>query len=234
MGQDKSKDSLPDAKIKAVFPANVSRRTFLKNTGVTCVLFVGIGGAGKLVKGRELLRPPGGQSEISFIASCLKCDRCSSICPKSAIDLASLSDGILAARTPVMNYHRGYCNFCKKCVEVCPTNALKAFNRDRVRIGQAEIKKDICIAWNTGGCTVCKDKCPYKAITLDQEKRPVVDSEKCNGCGVCEYNCPALVLRSYIGGKVRGIVVTPVSHNVHTTNVASLFRSLTDLGDDRL
>jgi ferredoxin-type protein NapG len=42
---------------------------------------------------------------------------------------------------------------------------------------------------------------------LDAQNRPVVDSTKCNGCGLCERVCPALVLRTYIDGKVRGIEV---------------------------
>jgi ferredoxin-type protein NapG len=200
-------------------PINLSRRTFLKNTGAICVLFLGMGGVGKAVKGKELLHPPGGQDELSFISSCLKCDRCRSICPTSVIGLGNLSNGILNARTPVMDFHLGYCNFCNKCVEVCPTQALKPFDPDTVKIGLAEVKKDICIAWDRGGCTVCVDECPYEAITLDERKHPVVDTHKCNGCGKCEYVCPALKLRSYVGGKVRGIVVKPPSKGLNVTKL---------------
>jgi ferredoxin-type protein NapG len=126
------------------------------------------------------------------------------------IGLAHLSNSILDARTPVMKFHLGYCNFCNKCVEVCPTQALKPFDIKTVKIGLATVKKDICIAWDSSGCTVCQAACPYRAITLDEQNRPVVDSYKCNGCGICEKVCPALVLRSYVGGNVRGIEVTPI------------------------
>jgi ferredoxin-type protein NapG len=108
-----------------------------------------------------------------------------------------------------MNFHIGYCNFCNKCVEVCPTQALKPFDIKKVKIGLATVNKKTCIAWDSGGCVVCKSACPYNAITLDGQSRPVVDSIMCNGCGICEKVCPALVMRSYIGGNVRGIVVTP-------------------------
>lgn len=184
-----------------------SRRTFLKYTGGALVALLGIGGVGKFLKREDLLRPPGGQDEAEFIAKCVKCDRCRSICPTSVIGLANLSDGISDARTPVMKFHLGYCDFCNKCVEVCPTQALRTFDMKTVKIGLAVVKKDICIAWDSMGCTICKDECPYDAIRLDEQRRPVVDSEKCNGCGLCVKVCPALVMKSYVGGKVRGIEV---------------------------
>jgi ferredoxin-type protein NapG len=200
-------EKVQNKKVKLISP---SRRTFLKMTGGAAVL-LGLGGALKVLPRKALLRPPGGQDEASFIARCLRCDRCRSICPTSVIGLANLSDNILAARTPVMKFHLGTCNFCNKCVEVCPTRALKPFDIKKVRIGLAVVRKDICIAWDSGGCTVCMTACPYEAITLDKESRPIVDPDKCNGCGICEKVCPALVMRSYIGGNTRGIEVTPMS-----------------------
>jgi ferredoxin-type protein NapG len=124
--------------------------------------------------------------------------------------VAHVEDGILDTRTPVMKFHLGYCTFCKKCTEVCPTQALVPFDIKTVKIGLAAVT-DRCIAWNSGGCVVCQRACPYHAIALDGQNRPIVDSAKCNGCGLCEKVCPALVLRSYIGGTVRGIEVRPIS-----------------------
>lgn len=174
-------------------------------------MLFGLGGAAKAFPRKPLLRPPGGQDEAGFIARCVRCDRCRSVCPTSVIGLAHLSDSILDARTPVMNFHLGYCNFCNKCVEVCPTRALQPFNIESVKIGLAIVQQDTCIAWQSSGCMLCVTACPYQAIALDAQKRPVVDANKCNGCGICEKVCPALVMRSYSGGKVRGIVVTPIS-----------------------
>ncbi|WP_371371912.1 4Fe-4S dicluster domain-containing protein [Sporomusa aerivorans] len=188
-----------------------SRRAFLKIAGGAFAFLLGIGEAAKILPNKTLLRPPGGQEETAFIARCLRCDRCRSVCPTSVIGLANLSDGILAARTPVMRFHLGYCNFCNKCVEICPTQALKPFDGKTVKIGLATVKENICIAWDSGGCKVCRNACPYQAITLDGQNRPVVDPRKCNGCGICEKVCPALVMRSYVGGNIRGIVVTPIA-----------------------
>lgn len=187
-----------------------SRRTFLKMAGGAAVL-LGFGGALAVLPRKALLRPPGGQDEAAFIAKCLRCHLCRSVCPTAVIGLANLSDSILDARTPVMKFHLGYCNFCNKCVDVCPTQALRPFDSKTVKIGLAIVQKDICIAWDSRGCTVCMNACPYHAITIDGQGHPVIDSHICNGCGLCEKICPALVMRSYIGGNVRGIVVTPVS-----------------------
>lgn len=187
-----------------------TRRTFLKMTGGVAVL-LGLGGALTVLPRKALLRPPGGQDEAAFISRCLRCDRCRSVCPTSVIGLANLSDSILDARTPVMKFHLGYCNFCNKCVKVCPTQALKSFDSSTVKIGLATVQQDTCIAWDSRGCMVCLNACPYHAITLDGQGHPVVDSHTCNGCGLCEKVCPALVMRSYIGGNVRGIVVTPIA-----------------------
>jgi ferredoxin-type protein NapG len=207
MSEDKSAKT---TKSQGINTLNSSRRTFLKIAGGVLVLF-GLGETAKILKSENLLRPPGGQDEAAFISKCLKCDRCRSVCPTSVIGLANLSDSILDARTPVMKFHLGYCDFCNQCVEVCPTGALKPFDIETVKIGLAVVEKEICIAWNSGGCRICELKCPYQAITLDEQNRPIVDSLKCNGCGLCENVCPALVLKTYVGGNVRGIEVKPVS-----------------------
>lgn len=189
-------------------PVSFPRRASLAAAGCSAALFA-LGGAGKLFEQKSLLRPPGGQDEADFTARCLKCDRCRSICPTSAIGVAHVEDGITAVRTPVMKFRLGHCTFCNKCVEVCPTQALKPFDIKTVKIGLATVT-DRCIAWNAGGCAVCHKACTYGAITLDRQNRPVVDLAKCNGCGLCEKICPALALKSYGGGTTRGIEVRPI------------------------
>jgi len=187
-----------------IFPPNLTRRDFLTSVGGIASL-VALGSIARFVSGDELLRPPGAPDEKSFLACCIRCDRCRSICPTSVI---GIGEGFTAARTPVMNFRIGYCDFCGKCVEVCPTQALRPFDKKTVRIGLAEIT-DRCIAWNSGGCTICVEQCPWQAIVFDGRRRPVIDAAKCNGCGVCENVCPALILRSYLGGTARGIIVHP-------------------------
>ena len=90
----------------------------------------------------ELLRPPGGQDERALAAACLKCDRCRSACPTGAVAVASVGDGFLRARTPVLDFHKGYCDFCGKCIEVCPTGALRSFDETAEKLGVAVVQKD--------------------------------------------------------------------------------------------
>jgi len=179
-----------------------TRRDFITAAGGIASL-IAAGCITRFALGDELIRPPGANNEKSFLARCIRCDRCRGICPTSVI---GIGDGFAAARTPVMNFRLGYCDFCGKCAEVCPTKALSPFDKQSVRIGLAEIT-DRCIAWNSSGCAICVEQCPYKAIVFDGQQRPLVDAAKCNGCGVCENVCPALILRSYPGGTTRGIVV---------------------------
>lgn len=188
--------------------AALSRRTFLMAAGgVTAML--AIGAAARTLRRRGFLRPPGGQDEASFMARCIKCDRCRSACPTSVIGVVPAEESLLAARTPVMKFHLGYCSFCNQCVEVCPTRALEPFDIRSVKIGLAVVT-DRCLALHSGGCTVCGNECPYQAITFDDQQHPIVDPDACNGCGICEKVCPALVLRTYIGGTLRGIEIRPI------------------------
>lgn len=187
----------------------ISRRTFLYGVG-GIVGLCAVGGAAEGLGEKELLRPPGGQDEDSFLAQCLRCDKCRSICPENCVWPAALEDGLISYRTPRLNFHRGYCTFCDLCIEVCPTKAFSAFDPAAQRIGAAQIDRDECIAYRSAGCRVCVDACPYEAVTLDSANRPVVDETKCNGCGKCEYECPSASLGSYSGSGLRGINVVRV------------------------
>ena len=100
------------------------------------------------------------------------------------------------------------CQQCENpgCIEVCPTGALRSFDETAEKLGVAVVQKDRCIAYFEG-CVECEKACPYEAIALDDVGHPVIDAAKCNGCGVCENVCPALVYRSFAGGSRRGVVV---------------------------
>lgn len=179
---------------------DISRRQFCIAGGAAAVL-VGTGVCGHLARENAhavYLRPPGAESEGSLLAKCDRCQRCVQACPYNLVQPRPLSLDFPTVGTPEIVYKSGYCDFCMKCVEVCPTGALTMDAPTANNIGVAKVISDACVAWDWGGCTICADVCPVDgAITLDDRGRPHVDELLCDGCGLCETECPAPSLRAY-------------------------------------
>ena len=186
--------------------ADLTRRTFI-GACASVVACAGIGGGVRVLgSSDELLRPPGAQDEAHLLSTCVRCDRCRSVCPTGVIAVGHVEDGLVNARTPILDFHKGYCDFCDKCAEVCMTGAIRPFDETREKIGVAVVIEDRCVAYY-GGCDRCAEVCPYEAISLDGAGHPQVNADACNGCGLCVDECPALVYRSFVGGVHRGIEV---------------------------
>ncbi|MCI8468251.1 MAG: 4Fe-4S dicluster domain-containing protein [Eggerthellaceae bacterium] len=185
----------------------LSRRGLIVGAGCFAGM-IALGGVGRAFAGDGgLVRLPGAQDEERFLAACLKCDKCRSACPQDCVSVARLEDGLLNARTPYLDFHKGACDFCGRCIEVCPTGALAPFDPASERLGVAVIDAAECIAWKQGGCVRCVEACPYGAVVLNENGRPVVEADLCNGCGACEHACPSATLMSYSGSRRRGINV---------------------------
>ncbi len=45
---------------------------------------------------------------------------------------------------------------------------------------------DLCTA-----CEICVERCPMKAISLNEDDAPEVNPDRCIGCGVCATGCPS-------------------------------------------
>lgn len=131
------------------------------------------------------VRPPGALPAADFEAACLRCGRCAAACERQAIRLSL--DGL-----PYIDGLGGWCDFCMLCGETCPAAALQAVDPASATIGAAVIDRERCIAWNWLGCRLCAEACAdlQGAIWLDDDLRPHVDSDRCNGCGACVYVCP--------------------------------------------
>ena len=153
----------------------------------------------------EAIRPPGALHEKDFLAACTRCGMCVEACPYDILKLAAPGAGA-AAGTPYFTARTGPCEMCDDipCIPVCPTGALDHDLKDinNARMGLAVvIDKETCIAFRGLRCEVCYNVCPLenKAIKLEYRpnKRtgmhaifpPVVYSEYCTGCGLCEKAC---------------------------------------------
>lgn len=141
--------------------------------------------------------PPGAQSVQQLSARCTGCQLCVSACPNQVLRAKDTGSGMLQ---PTMAFERGYCRVnCVTCAEVCPAGAIRPITpaqKSSMQIGRAVINLDRCITvTDKVTCTACAKICPPRVINLvgpeDTPKKPVVDAERCTGCGACEYVCPA-------------------------------------------
>ena len=156
--------------------------------------------------------PPGAGDRASFYRTCASCQLCVANCPGKCL---VPSTDLKTFGQPVMDFRRGYClSACVKCGEICPELAirkLQVIQRPNVHMGEAVWKKDLCIRTTEGDeCTACVRKCPVQAIHLVQGF-PVVDGQKCIGCGACEHVCPARPQPAiYVKGYEMQRIVTPM------------------------
>ena len=145
--------------------------------------------------------PPGSLSARNFAQHCTACQLCVSVCPNQVL---RPSGNLLTLMQPEMSYERGYCRpECAKCAEVCPTDAIhltSLADKSAIQIGHAVWIKENCVPLTDGvECGNCARHCPTGAIQMvvsdpdmaDSPKIPVVNAEKCIGCGACENLCPS-------------------------------------------
>ncbi len=138
-----------------------------------------------------LIRPPGAVNEVSFLLKCTRCDRCAEACPHNAIEQAGAETGS-AIGTPVINPKDEPCRMCDDfpCIQACPDEAL--LPAPSYKIGTARISPVKCFAFIGQVCDYCHDCCPEKDKAILMEKgKPLVIEDKCTGCGICEFYCPA-------------------------------------------
>ncbi|MDR3315881.1 MAG: 4Fe-4S dicluster domain-containing protein [Coriobacteriales bacterium] len=202
--------------------AGMTRRTVVLGAGGTLAM-LGLGGL-RFIGQTPLIRPPGGQDEDQLLSACIHCEKCYEICPRNVIAPAHIEDGILNMRTPTLDFDDDYCDWCKEvndgdplCVKVCPTQALQlpeGATAEKTILGIAEINTEWCLAYKLIGCRFCYDACPYEAMELDANNRPLVLNDVCNGCGACESVCVSLQNGSIAeGADERAIIVRPLDEN---------------------
>ena len=147
------------------------------------------------------LVPPGAKGLRNMRTHCTGCQLCVSVCPNQVLRPSTKLETLMQ---PEMSYERGYCRpECTKCSEVCPAGAilkLTPADKSATQIGHAVWVEKNCVPLRDKvACGNCARHCPTGAITMvpsdaddaDSLKIPVVNVERCIGCGACENLCPA-------------------------------------------
>ncbi len=182
------------------------------------------------------LRPPGARSEDEFLALCVRCGLCVEACPFDTLKLAQFKDAGVGIGTPFFTPRKIPCKMCIDipCVDRCPTSALDPsplkddagrWDINRAKMGMAIVDDKVCIAYHGLRCEVCYRACPLidKALKLEYRHNertgkhalllPIVDTDICTGCGMCEQVCVtkkssiSIVPREYVAGVMNDTYV---------------------------
>lgn len=159
------------------------------------------------------ITPPGSVSHKNMERHCTACQLCVSACPNNVLRPGS---NPLHLMQPELSFERGFCRpECTHCSHVCPTGAIRPVSREdktAIHVGHAVWIAENCIPVSNGDeCGACARHCPAWAIHLTDYlttdgrtvQVPVVDTERCIGCGECEYLCPARPFSAiYVEGNI--------------------------------
>ncbi len=165
------------------------------------------------------LTPAGSLSARNLQQHCTACQLCISNCPNGVLrSSTSLEHFMQPVMEYEKGYCRPECT---RCADVCPAGAIRPITKEEktsIQIGHAVWIQQNCVPAEEGiPCGNCARHCPSGAIQmvpLDKELKqneqgqwvdeygtvlrqdriimvPAVNTEKCIGCGACEYVCPA-------------------------------------------
>ncbi len=158
----------------------VSRRNFL--TAFRKPLEKGAAG-----KRETVVRPPYGRDDEAFETLCVACDSkaCALVCEEGIILIRA--DG-----TPMLNFTKRGCTFCEACALACDGGVLSLENNYTAEKINARfrISTQGCVAHNGVVCFACKEPCIDDAILFNGLFNPVIDMDRCSGCGFCFSRCP--------------------------------------------
>lgn len=133
------------------------------------------------------VRPPYGKNESAFQNECPSCESqaCVASCDERIITIDE-------AGTAAVDFSKSGCTFCEACAEACEKGVLStmyAYNAEQLN-AVFRISTQACIAHHGVICSACKEPCIDDAILFNGLFNPVIDEEKCTGCGFCMARCP--------------------------------------------
>ncbi len=159
------------------------------------------------------VRPPGSVPEQEFLQMCIRCGECFKACPNDVLQPEGFEQGMEGLWSPMVVADWAGCeSSCNACGQVCPTGAIRPLplaEKRVARMGLAVVNESTCLPMaGREDCDLCVQECNaagYHAIEytqvgteVDEEGRPVegsgwlapvVLSEKCVGCGLCQTRC---------------------------------------------
>ena len=178
--------------------------------------------------------PPGAKSLKNLAKHCTGCQLCVSVCPNNVLRPSKDPKKWMQPEMSYeRGYCRPECTKCSEVCPTGAIEKITAADKSAIKIGSAVWIRENCIVVNDEKpCTECQRHCPTGAITMvalnpEDEKQqdtprpqnswqqpmrnskpilrtPVIDFEKCIGCGECEHLCPG---RPYSAIYVEGIEV---------------------------
>ena len=134
-----------------------------------------------------LVRPPYGRIESIFQNKCPECESksCVASCDEEIISIADDD-------TPFLSFDKSGCTFCDDCAIACEEDVLSLENvatSEKINANFV-ISLDSCVAHHGVICYSCKEPCIDDAILFAGMFNPVIDMNKCTGCGFCVPRCP--------------------------------------------
>lgn len=156
-----------------------SRRDFFRS------LTRPVTGGEKREEAPHRVRPPYAIDESLFQSQCPGCEHhaCAAACDEEIIVIGA--DG-----TPLLNFRKSGCTFCEECAEVCEAGVLSLTEGQERINARFIISTESCMAHHGTICFSCKEPCLEEAILFAGMFNPVIDDDRCTGCGFCLSRCP--------------------------------------------
>lgn len=129
--------------------------------------------------------PPGALPDAQFRRQCTHCNACIEACPMGI--LQQHDDGF-----PQLAIEYASCDGCGLCIAACEPQALRP--QSRFDTALRPVFSNACLN-PTRPCHQCAEHCPELACTFDHAGIPMVDTERCNGCGECLVQCDVEAVR---------------------------------------